>query len=157
MTGRVPDHGAEETCDCGGGFGVVGTSCAQWCHSPQPAQPVDVAAVLDRLEELHGKATPGQWKLWGMVVMADQDGTANYDTAVPVAQTYYRDENGKPRTWDALLICEMQRALPALVAAVRGVLDVKADLDEHPAVALSGWALSDRLDTALAALAEVAP
>lgn len=56
---------------------------------------------FDGLREAASQATPGRWKLWGMSVMADQDGTSNVDTAVHVASTHYRDENGKPRTWDA--------------------------------------------------------
>ena len=77
------------------------------------------AVDLDALDAARAAATGGVWKLWGMDVLADQDGTSNVDTAVPVAHTSYRDENGKPRTWDADLICEMHAALPDLIADAR--------------------------------------
>lgn len=72
----------------------------------------------ERLRDLLDKATPGAWKLWGMTVMADQDGTSDYETAVPVAQTWFRDEHDKPRTWDASLIAESHNLLPALLDAL---------------------------------------
>lgn len=81
----------------------------------------------ERLAEIAGRAdaaTPGVWKLWGMSVMADQDGTSNVDTAVDVARTLYRDDAGKPRTWDAEFIAHARQDVPRLVAALRAVLDV---------------------------------
>lgn len=78
-------------------------------------------------------ATPGTWKLWGMLVMADQDGTSNVDTAVEVAHTLHRDEDNKPRTWDAKHIAGMQ---PSVALAVAEWLRTEAiawdhDYDSH--------------------------
>lgn len=87
------------------------------------------ATLLDQLDAAREAATAGRWKLWGMDVMADQDGTSNVDTATPVAHTSYRDENGKPRTFDAHLICDMHAALPLLTAALRAVLDLADGYD----------------------------
>lgn len=71
------------------------------------------------------KATPGRWKLWGMAVMADQDGTSNVDTAVPVCATYSTDaESGRLRTYDADHIAGMH---PAVALAVADWLDAAAD------------------------------
>lgn len=97
---------------------------------------VDVAA----LRALHGKTTPGVWKLWGMTVMADQDGTSNFDTAASVAQTYFRDEHDKPRTWDAEFTARMHRELPDLLDEVERlratVVRVKALADGWMAEAI---------------------
>lgn len=60
-----------------------------------------ITARLDDAEELARKATPGVWKLWGMSVMADQDGTSNVETCTDVAHTVMADVNNKPRTFDA--------------------------------------------------------
>jgi hypothetical protein len=73
-------------------------------------------------------ATPGVWKLWGMSVMAAQDGTSNADTAVDVARTAMRID-GKPRTFDAqhiarwdparvLAECEVKRRIVERVSDV---------------------------------------
>jgi hypothetical protein len=75
---------------------------------------------LDEIEARIAGATPGVWKLWGMAVMADQDGTGNVDTAVDVATTHMRVD-GKPRTFDAQLIAHAPADLAALVAVVRHV------------------------------------
>ena len=80
-------------------------------------------------EKVARAATQGKWKLWGMTVMADQDGTGNVDTAVGVANTYGHDERGAPRTWNATHIarhdparvlaeCEAKRLLVARVTDV---------------------------------------
>lgn len=60
-----------------------------------------INARLDDVEEQARKATPGVWKLWGMSVMADQDGTSNAETCTDVAHTVMLDDEGKPRTFDA--------------------------------------------------------
>lgn len=60
-----------------------------------------LTARLDEDEERARRATQGVWKIWGMAVMADQDGTSSADTAVDVAHTVMADEHGKPRTFDA--------------------------------------------------------
>lgn len=65
-------------------------------------------------QELLGKVTSGRWKLWGMSVLADQDGTSNVDHAVPVANTFML-VNGKPRTFDADLIAETRNEASARV------------------------------------------
>ena len=89
---------------------------------------------LTELRQTAAKATPGVWKLWGMTVMADQDGTSNVDSAVEVAHTVYRDERGKPRTWDAmhiaafdpptaLALLDRMEAAEARVARVEALCD----------------------------------
>lgn len=57
--------------------------------------------ALDRLgqwREVVKAATPGRWKVWGMEVRADIDGTSNLDASLPVARTAH--ESGL-RTWNA--------------------------------------------------------
>lgn len=79
--------------------------------------------VSDRLSEIEARlagATPGVWKLWGMDVLADQDGTSDVDTAVPVATTRMLID-GKPRTFDAELIAHAPTDLTALVKFAREV------------------------------------
>lgn len=75
--------------------------------------------AADELDRLYANGTQGAWKLWGMQVLADQDGTSNVDTAVPVASTFCRNEDGKPRTWDATLIAALHNATPALAEWLR--------------------------------------
>lgn len=79
------------------------------------------------LRHYASNATPGVWKLWGMSVMADQDGTSNVVTAVEVARTAHRDEHGKPRTWDAELIRLMQ---PRAALALADVLECEGTVDD---------------------------
>lgn len=42
-----------------------------------------------RIRETAQAATPGAWKVWAMSVLADQDGTSDVETAVPVADTHH--------------------------------------------------------------------
>lgn len=79
---------------------------------------------LDEAEQRAAKATPGPWKLWSMQVLADLDGTGNVDTAVPVADTFYRDDHWLPRTFDADFIASARTDFPRAVAALRAVLDL---------------------------------
>lgn len=58
-------------------------------------------ARYDEEEDLAKRCTPGTWKLWGMSVMADQDGTSRLETAVDVAFTQQVDDTGHMRTWNA--------------------------------------------------------
>lgn len=46
----------------------------------------EAAALMRKRAEA---ATPGRWKLWGMEVRADVDGTSNLDTSLPVATSYH--------------------------------------------------------------------
>lgn len=93
--------------------------------------------VLARLKDLSKKRTPGDWKLWGMSVFSDQDGSGDVDHAQIVASTYLRDENGAPRTFDADLICTLVYNMPWLLEAAEAGLeqirlaeDLKRKLDE---------------------------
>lgn len=91
-----------------------------------------LTARLDELEATARAASPGSWKLWGMTVMADQDGSGNVDHAVGVAQALYRDVNGKPRTFDARHIATHDPAyVLADVEAKRAMLAMHADGDCH--------------------------
>jgi hypothetical protein len=83
-----------------------------------PAAGVPTADELDRLERLLSERTAGVWKLCGMDVMADQDGTSNQATAKLVARTFDPDRP-KMRTFDASLICDLVRLAPALIACAR--------------------------------------
>lgn len=83
-----------------------------------PAVPNQTRTEAAELLRLLPQITPGVWKVWGMTVMADQDGTGNVDTAVEVARTAMRDEHGKPRTFDADFIAEAQRTIPSLLASL---------------------------------------
>jgi hypothetical protein len=60
-----------------------------------------IVARLDEQEERARRCTPGVWKVWGMSVMADQDGTSLAENATDVAHTVMVDDAGKPRTFDA--------------------------------------------------------
>jgi hypothetical protein len=77
-------------------------------------------------------ATPGHWKLWGMSVMADQDGTSNVATAVPVAQTAMVVD-GRPRTFDAHHIARWDpaRVLAECEAKRRMIEDLVGESAEH--------------------------
>jgi hypothetical protein len=61
-------------------------------------------AAADLLDKRAGQATPGKWKLWGMQVRADIDGTSKLDTSLPVARTSH--EAGL-RTFNATYIATM--------------------------------------------------
>lgn len=78
---------------------------------------------IARRRALAEAATQGRWKLWGMAVMADQDGTSNVDTALPVACT---EDVRALRTWNAEHIAAND---PAHVLAVLAAAD--ATLDRH--------------------------
>jgi len=76
--------------------------------------PDELAAIKDRCS----KATPGPWKLWGMSVLADPVGDSNLDTAIHVANTAFRDANGRPRTNDADFIAAARTDVPNLLDEV---------------------------------------
>lgn len=84
---------------------------------------------LSEIEERIAAATPGVWKLWGMDVLADQDGTSDVDTAVPVATTRMLID-GKPRTFDAELVAHAPTDLAALVKFAREV-EVLHQREDH--------------------------
>lgn len=79
--------------------------------------------VLAELERLLAKATPGPWKTCGLSVMADTGGDSDVANATFVAQ------GAGPLTFDIDLICHMQRALPALIAAAHELAELKSALD----------------------------
>lgn len=87
-----------------------------------------ITARLDEIEATARKATQGHWKPWGMQVLADQDGTSNVDTARPVCSTYYRNEEGRRRTFDADHIAlNDPAAVLAMVAGLRAVVALCGD------------------------------
>jgi hypothetical protein len=53
-----------------------------------------------------------------MSVLADPVGDSNLDTAIPVANTAFRDAEGRPRTNDADFIAAARSDVPALLAEV---------------------------------------
>ena len=75
---------------------------------------LDLAAIRARAD----RATPAPWKLWGMSVLADPVGDSNLDTAILVANTTFRDAQGRPRTNDADFIAAARSDVPALLAEV---------------------------------------
>jgi hypothetical protein len=78
-------------------------------------------ARLDEDEQVARAATQGAWKLWGMEVFADQDGTSNVQTAVPVAMG--RWGGAHPRTFNSSHIARHDPArVLADVAAKRAIL-----------------------------------
>lgn len=87
--------------------------------------------VLERLRFLDAHRTPGVWKIWGMTVMADQDGSNNVGNAVLVARTALANEFGSPRTFDADLIATVVRFLPQLLDAAEDAT-VPADEAQPP-------------------------
>jgi len=73
---------------------------------------------LDAIRALVDGATPAPWKLWGMGVLADPVGDSNLDTAIPVANTFFRNAQGKPRTNDADFIAAARTDVPDLLAEI---------------------------------------
>jgi Family of unknown function (DUF6221) len=82
-----------------------------------------IRAQLAEDERVAKAATQGNWKLWAMAVLADQDGTSNVDTAVLVANTFSM-EHDKPLTFNATHIArwDPMRVL-ARVEATQAILD----------------------------------
>jgi hypothetical protein len=74
--------------------------------------------LVQAAKDHHAKSTKGDWKTWGMNVMADVDGTSNVDTAKPVCKTFSLDEHGHPRTFDANFIAHAHNNMPALIAII---------------------------------------
>jgi hypothetical protein len=74
--------------------------------------------LANRIEDLYKGSTQGPWKLWGMDVYADLKGFSSVQDAVLVAKTYQLVD-GHPRTFNASLICELQRNLPMILEALR--------------------------------------
>lgn len=72
--------------------------------------PIDIPT----LRRLLGEATPGTWKLWGMAVMADVDGTSDVQMAKRVASTFFQLD-GHPRTNDASLIAALRNSASELL------------------------------------------
>ncbi len=68
-----------------------------------------VQFLLDRVREDNEaaqRASQGHWKVWGMSVLADQDGTNRYETAERVADT--AGPGGELRTWNAAHIARWE-------------------------------------------------
>lgn len=95
------------------------------------------------LRALAAKVTPGRWKSWGMSVMADQDGSGNVEYAIPVASTHFRNEEGKPRTFDAdwiiatqpdeiLALLDERDALAVKVARVEALANALVESGSMP-------------------------
>lgn len=90
-----------------------------------------ITARLDEVEEQAQRATPGVWKLWGMSVMADQDGTSNAETAIDVAHTVMIDDDGKPRTFNAQHIArhDPPRVLAEIATRRKIVANLRTSID----------------------------
>lgn len=93
----------------------------------QPVQPDDlVLRAVQEWERLLPQTTEGVWKTWGQTVLADQDGSGDVTTALPVAYSVQavmgEDGQPHPRVFDAEWICRAQpvvgRALVELLLAV---------------------------------------
>ena len=78
------------------------------------SEPIDLDVIRARADA----ATSGPWKLWGMSVLADPVGDSNLDTAIHVADTSYRNAQGKLRTNDADFIARARTDVPDLLAEV---------------------------------------
>lgn len=105
--------------------------------------------ALER-ENLLLNITPGKWKPWGMMVLADQDGSGDVNNAVDVAQTLQLDDAGKPRTWDAKLICATQQEAAKRVSMdritaslLRGLAADKWDERHYEALVLAETILKE--------------
>lgn len=101
---------------------------SDWEQSKVDAvQPAPAGETADeRLAEITARvegATAGPWKTWGMSVMADPVGNSNLDDALPIASTA-DTRFRKPRTFNADFIAHARQDVPALVAALRAVLDL---------------------------------
>jgi hypothetical protein len=90
-----------------------------------------ITARLDEVEEQARKATPGVWKLWGMSVLADQDGTSNVNKCTDVAHTVMIDDAGKPRTFNAQHIArhDPPRVLAEVEAHRKMVANLRTAID----------------------------
>lgn len=94
----------------------------------------ELGQAAQRLDELALKATPGVWKLWGMEVRADLDGTSNLDTSWPVANTSH--EAGL-RTFNASYIAAMYPPVAvAMAELLREQSSAAAVRDGHSPTAL---------------------
>lgn len=101
---------------------------------------------LTRLTQIEARlkaATPGEWKIWGAAVMADQDGTSNAETAAHVADTRWADEEGRNRTFNASFIAHAHQDIPALVSALRVAVRELTELSEGDAHSIAGQALAE--------------
>ncbi len=79
--------------------------------------------------------TPGPWKLWGMqVCTAAKSDEKQLDNSDVVADTYQRNEHGRPITRDAQLIA----TAPELYAALEAVLPILYESDALLAMYSSG-------------------
>ncbi len=84
----------------------------------------ETLARLEATAEVAAEHAPGDWKLWGMSVMADKDGSGRPEWAHAVARTSACDANGKPRTWLASHIAAFDPPTAlALCAEVRALND----------------------------------
>ena len=88
---------------------------------------LDLAAIRARADA----ATPAPWKLWGMSVLADPVGDSNLDTAIHVANTSYRNAQGRPRTNDADFIAGARLDIPNLLAEVERLRSLLARNHAH--------------------------
>ena len=86
---------------------------------------------LDAIRARADAATPGPWKTWGMGVLADPVGDSNLDTAIPVANTAFRDAEGRPRTNDADFIAGARLDIPNLLAEVERLRSLLARNHAH--------------------------
>ncbi len=87
-----------------------------------------ILAELKRTSDLAEKATKGPWKLWGMSVQSDREGTGLANEAESIAFT--RDPDRGLRTFNANFIAAARTALPARDEALRVAVDfIESGLD----------------------------
>lgn len=72
-----------------------------------------IAGIEARLNNI----TPGQWKIWGMSVMADPVGNSNVDDAHMIART--TDPHRGLRTWNAQFIANAPADVAYLLTQLR--------------------------------------
>ena len=82
---------------------------------------------LEQIKARLSQITPGEWKLWGMSVMADPIGNSNVDDAYLIATT--SDPHRGLRTWNANFIAKAPSDISRLVAAVEAVLSLIDEAD----------------------------
>jgi hypothetical protein len=63
-----------------------------------------IDAHLEKLLAEAEKRTPNRWGVWGMSVLAATINSFDVSTMKSVCSTDYKDEDGRPRTFDATFI-----------------------------------------------------
>jgi len=90
-----------------------------------------IKAKCEQLLAMAEKRTPGNWGLWGMSVLASTQGSNEVSKCTPVCNTLFRDENSRPRTFDANFIAFCAGSAEAGWRATIAAIDGLEEMDEY--------------------------